>query len=69
MNVMWERIDMVRNDQLHQVIVYCRNCIHRSTETCPRFITFFNGCSYIDDYSIDTTTEWGYCEEGEGELE
>lgn len=60
---------MVRNDQLHQVIVYCRNCIHRSTETCPRFITFFNGRSHIDDYSIDTTTEWGYCEEGEGELE
>lgn len=59
---------MVRNDQLHQVIVYCRNCIHRSTETCPRFITFFNERSHIDDYSIDTTVEWGYCEEGEGEL-
>ena len=60
---------MVRNDQLHQVIVYCRNCIHRSTEKCPRFITFSDSCGYLDDYSIDTTTEWGYCEEGEGEIE
>ena len=69
MNAMQEHIDMVKNNQLHQVIVYCKNCIHRSTELCPRFITFFNGRSHIDDYSIDTTTEWGYCEEGEGELE
>ena len=60
---------MVRNNQLHQVIIYCQNCIHRSTETCPRFITVFNGRSHIDDYSIDTTTELGYYEEGEGELE
>lgn len=60
---------MVRNDQLHQVIVYCRNCIHRSTEACPRFITFSDSCGYLNDYSVDTTTEWGYCEEGEGEIE
>lgn len=60
---------MVRNDQLHQVIVYCSNCIHRSTEQCPRFITFSDSCGYLDDYSVDTTTEWGYCEEGEGEIE
>ena len=60
---------MTKNSQLHQVIVYCRNCIHRSTEKCPRFITFSDSCGYLVDYSIDTTTEWGYCEEGEGKIE
>ena len=60
---------MTKNSQLHQVIVYCRNCIHRSTEECPRFITFSDSCGYLDDYSIDTTTEWRYCEEGEEEIE
>lgn len=60
---------MTRNSQLHQVIVYCKNCIHRSTDTCPRYIEFSNSNVYIDDYAVDTTVEYGYCEEGEGEIE
>lgn len=55
---------MTRNSQLHQVIVYCKNCIHRKTRTCPMYDLRYN--SYLERLEeTDNTWNTGFCQLGE----
>lgn len=54
---------MTRNSQLHQVIVYCKNCIHRGKDNYPMFIEYWD--KHWDEFIVvDHTQDEMFCSEG-----